>query len=196
MHVYSLFGHWYCVWEVGVQKLPLIEIGNCPTHLLLPHVETTLWIPPPSWSKSHSHFDAFFLKAKLLTEAIAAKGTSRSQNNVKKSKIPKNKPEKPELSNPSATATYTVAISSIHSSLVSENKQEESTQPILTNRSTAAAPTISTPESSIDFDVEKMSLVIKRKAENSERDKPKSKQTKLSSYFAKNWILFFLHFVV
>ena len=126
------------------------------------------------------------MKAKLLTEAIAAKGTSRSRNNVQKFKIPKNKPEKPELFNPSAKATYTVAISSIHSSLVSENKQEESTQPILTNTSTAAAPTISTPESSIDFDVEKASLVIKRKVENSESDKPKSKQTKLSSYFAKN----------
>ena len=98
------------------------------------------------------------------------KGTSRSRNNVKKFKIPKNKPEKPELSNPSTTATYTVAISSIHSSVVSENKQEESTQSILTNRSTAATPTISTPGSSIDFNVEKTSLVIKRKAENSESD--------------------------
>ena len=108
-----------------------------------------------------------------------------SRNNAKKFKIPKNKPGKLELSNPSTTATYTVAISSIHSSVVSENKQEESTQSILTNRSTAATPTISTPESSIDFDVEKTSLVIKRKAENSESDKPKSKQTKLSSYFTK-----------
>ena len=125
------------------------------------------------------------MKAKLLTKAIAGKSTSRSRNNVKKFKIPKNKPEKPELSNPSTTATYTVAISSIHSSVVSENKQEESTQSILTNRSTVATPTISTPESSIDFDVEKTSLVIKRKAENSESDKPKSKQTKLSSYFTK-----------
>ena len=125
------------------------------------------------------------MKAKLLTEAIAAKGTSRSRNNVKKFKIPKNKPEKPELSNPSTTATYTVAISSIHSSVVSENKQEESTQSILTNKSTAGTPTISTPESSTDFDVEKTSRVIKRKAENSESDKPKSKQTKLSSYFTK-----------
>ena len=125
------------------------------------------------------------MKVILLTEVIAAKGTSRSRNNVKKLKIPKNKPEKPELSNPSTTATYTVTTSSIHSSAVSENIQEESIQSILTNRSTAATPTISTPESSIDFDVEKTSLVIKRKAENSENDKPKSRQTKLSSYFAK-----------
>ena len=53
----------------------------------------------------------------------------------------------------------------------------------MTNTSTAATPTTSTP--SIDFDVEKTSRVIKRKAEDSESDKPKSKQTKLSSYFAK-----------
>ena len=125
------------------------------------------------------------MKAKLLTKAIAGKSTSRSRNNVKKFKIPKNKPEKPELSNPSTTATYTVAISSIHSSVVSENKQEESTQSILTNRSTAAIPTISIPESSIDFDVEKTSLVIKGKAENRESDKQKLKQKKLPSYFAK-----------
>ena len=103
------------------------------------------------------------MKRKLLTEAIAAKGTPRSRNNVKKFKIPKNKPGKPELSNPSTTATYTVAISSIHSSVVSENKQEESTQSNVTNTST---------------------------------DKRKSKQTKLSSYFTKKWILFFLIFVV
>ena len=120
-------------------------------------------MPPPSWSKSHSHFVASFLKAKLLIEAIATKGTSRSRNNVKKFKIPKNKPKKPELSNRSTIATYTVAISSIHSSVVSENKQEESTQSILTNRSTAATPTMSTPESSIDSNAEKTSLVIKRK---------------------------------
>ena len=120
-------------------------------------------MPPPSWSKSHSHFVAFFLKAKLLIEAIATKGTSRSRNNVKKFKIPKNKPKKPELSNRSTIATYTVAISSIHSSVVSENKQEESTQSILTNRSTAATPAMSTPESSIDSNAEKTSLVIKRK---------------------------------
>ena len=150
---------------------------------------------PPAWSKSHSYFVAFFLKVILLTEVIAAKGTSRSRNNVKKLKIPKNKPEKPELSNPSTTATYTVTTSSIHSSAVSENIQEESIQSILTNRSTAATPTISTPESSIDFDVEKKFRVIKRKAENSESDKPKPKQTKLSSYFAEKW-LFFLVFVV
>ena len=99
-------------------------------------------MPLPSWSKSHSHFVAFFLKAKLLTKAIAGKSTSRSRNNVKKFKIPKNKPEKPELSNPSTTATYTVAISSIHSSVVSENKQEESTQSNVTNTSTVAMPTI------------------------------------------------------
>ena len=124
------------------------------------------------------------MKVILLTEVIAAKGTSKSRNDVKKLKIPKNEAEKPELSNPSTTATYTVAISSIHSSVVSENKQEESIQSILTNRSTAATPAISTPESSIDFDVEKMFCVIKCKAENSESDKPKPKQMKLSSYFA------------
>ena len=54
----------------------------------------------------------------------------------------------------------------------------------MTSRSTAATPAISTPESSIDFDVEKMFCVIKCKAENSESDKPKPKQMKLSSYFA------------
>ena len=123
------------------------------------------------------------MKGKPVTEAIAAKGTSMSRNNAKKFKIPKNKPGKLELSNPSTTATYTVAISSIYSSAVSENKQEMSTQSILTNRSTAATPAISTPESSIiDFDVEKTSLNVKMKTES---DKPKSKQTKLSSYFAK-----------
>ena len=123
------------------------------------------------------------MKGKPVTEAIAAKGTSMSRNNAKKFKIPKNKPGKLELSNPSTTATYTVAISSIYSSAVSENKQETSTQSILTNRSTAATPAISTPESSIiDFDVEKTSLNVKMKTES---DKPKSKQTKLSSYFAK-----------
>ena len=100
------------------------------------------------------------MKAKLLTEAIAAKCTSRSRNNVKKFKIPKNKPEKLKLSNPSTTATYTVAISSIHSSVVSENKQEESTQSNVTNTSIAATPTISTPESSINFDVEKTSVSL------------------------------------
>ena len=118
-------------------------------------------MPPPSWSKSHSHFVAFFLKAKLFTKAIAGKGTSRSRNNVKKSKIPKNKPEKTELSNPSTTAPYTVAISNIRSSVVSENT------------STAATPTKSTPESSIDFDVEKTSCVNKGQAENCESDKAK-----------------------
>ena len=81
------------------------------------------------------------MKVKQLTEAIAAKGTSRGRNKVRKFKIPKNKPEKPELSNPSTTATYTVAISSIRSS-VSKNKQEESTQYNVTNTSTAATPTI------------------------------------------------------
>ena len=40
-------------------------------------------MPLPSWSKSYSHFVAFFLKAKLLDETIAAKDTSRSQNTVK-----------------------------------------------------------------------------------------------------------------
>ena len=98
-------------------------------------------MPLPSWSKSHSHFVAFFLKAKLLTKAIALKGTSRSWANVKKFKIPKNEPKKPELSSPSTTVTYAVAMSSIHSS-VSENKQEESTQSNVTNTSTVAMPTI------------------------------------------------------
>ena len=56
----------------------------------------------------------------------------------------------------------------------------------MTNRSTAATPTKSTLESAIDFDVEKTSLVIKLKAEISGSDKPEPKQTKPSSYFAKN----------
>ena len=153
-------------------------------------------MPLPSWSKSHSHFVAFFLKAKLLTEAIAAKGTSRSWNNIKNFKIPKNKPEKPELSNLSPKATYTIAISSIYSSVVSDIKQQDSTQSNVTNASAAATPTISIPECSIDFDVKKTSHVIKRETENSESDQMKSKQTKLSSYFVKKWILFFLIFVV
>ena len=72
-----------------------------------------------------------------------------------------------------------------YSSVVSENKQKESTQSNLTNTLTAATPTISTPESSIDFDVEKTSRVNKGKAESSERDKALSEQKKLSSYFAK-----------
>ena len=71
----------------------------------------------PSHKNYSLNFVAFFLKAKLLTEALAAKGTSRSRNNVKKFKIPKNKLKKPELANPSTTSTYTVAISSIHSSV-------------------------------------------------------------------------------
>ena len=125
------------------------------------------------------------MKAKLLTKAIAGKGTSRSRNNVKKFKIPKNKLDKPELFNPSTTATYTVAISNIHSSVASENKQEKSTQSNITNTSTAATPTISTPESSIDFDVEKTFRVNKGKDENSESDEARSKQTELSSNFAK-----------
>ena len=116
-------------------------------------------------------------------EANAGKGTSRSQNNVKKFKIPKNKLGKPELSNDSTTATYTLAISNIDSSVVSENKQKESSN--VTNTSTAATPTMSTPESFIDFDFEKTSHFIKGNAENSESDKAKSKQTKLSSYFAQ-----------
>ena len=113
-------------------------------------------------------------------EANAGKGTSRSRSNVKKFKIPKNKLGKPELSNDS---TYTLAISNIDSSVVSENKQEESSN--VTNTSTAATPTMSTPESFIDFDFEKTSCFIKGNAENSESDKAKSKQTKLSSYFAQ-----------
>ena len=132
------------------------------------------------------------MKVILLTEVIAAKGTSRSRNNVKKLKIPKNKPEKPELSNPSTTATYTVAISSIHSSAVAKYKEEESIQSILTNRSTAATPAISTPEFSIDFDVEKTFRVIKRKAENSESDKPKPKQMKLTLLRSECYFSLFL----
>ena len=125
------------------------------------------------------------MKVKLITEAFAVKDLSRSQNTVKKFKIPKNKPKKSELSNSSTATTSTVAIPSIHSSVVSENKQEESTRSNVTNASTAATPTTSTPESSIDFDVEITSCVIKHKAEDSESVKPKLKQTKLSSCFAK-----------
>ena len=119
------------------------------------------------------------MKVKLLTEAIAGKSIPKSRNNLQ---IPKNKLEKPELSNPSM---YTVAIPNIHSSVVSENKQEESTQSNVTNTSTAATPSISTPESSTDFDVEKTSCLNKGKAENSESDKAKFKEKKLSPYFAK-----------
>ena len=132
------------------------------------------------------------MKVILLTEVIAAKGTSRSRNNVKKLKIPNNKPEKPELSNPSTTATYTVAKSSIHSSAVAKYKEEESIQSILTNRSTAATPAVPTTESSIDFDVEKTFRVIKRKAENSESDKPKPKQMKLTLLRSKCYFSLFL----
>ena len=129
---------------------------------------------------------AFFLKANLFTEAIVAKGTSRSQNNeILKFKFPKNKLKRPELSSPLTTATYTVTIPSIHSSVVSENKQEESTQCNVTNTWTAATPTTSTPESYIGFDVEIIPLVIKLIAKDSESVKPKLKQTKLSSYCTK-----------
>ena len=55
----------------------------------------------------------------------------------------------------------------------------------MTNTSTAATPTTSTPESYIGFDVEIMSLFIKPKAKDSESVEPKLKQTKLSSYCAK-----------
>ena len=152
-------------------------------------------MPLPLWSKSNSHFVAFFLKSKLLTEAIAVKGTCKSWNDVKKFKIPKNKPKKPELSNPSTTATYTIAMSNIHSSAASESKQEESTESDVINALPTAAPT-STPESSIDFDVGIASCVIKCKTEDSESDTLKLKQTKLSSYFAKKWILLFFIFIV
>ena len=166
------------------------------TNLQTPHTKTTLWMLLPSWSKSHSNFVAFFLKAKLLAKAIAVIDTFRSWNTVKKFKIPKNKPKKPDLSNPSTTTTYTIAIPSIHSSVVSENKREESTQFNVTNILIAATPTTSTPESTIDFVVEVTSCAIKRKAEDSESVKPKSKQTKFSSYFIKKWILFFFNFFV
>ena len=97
----------------------------------------------------------------------------------------KNKPKKPELSNSATTATSTIAIPSIHSNVVSENKLEESTRSNVTNASTAATPATSTPESSSDFDVKITSRAIKRKAEDSESVEPKSIQTKLSSYFTK-----------
>ena len=125
-----------------------------------PHTKTTLSMQLPSRSKSHSHFVAFFLKAKVLAEAIAAKHTFRSRNTVKKCKILKNRPKNPDLSNPSTTATYTVAIPSIYSSVVSENKQEEATQFNVTNTLIAATPTTSTPESTIDFNVEITSSAI------------------------------------
>ena len=109
----------------------------------------------------YSHFVAFVLKAKLLTKAVAAKGTSTSPNAAKKFKVLNNKPKKPELFIPSTIAASTVAIPSIHSSVVSENKMEESTGAV-TNTSTIAAPTTSASESSIDFDVEINSRVIKQ----------------------------------
>lgn len=108
----------------------------------------------------YSHFVAFVLKAKLLTKAVAAKGTSTSPNAAKKFKVLNNKPKKPELFIPSTIAASTVAIPSIHSSVVSENKQEESAQFNLTNTLIAATPTTSTPESTIDFNVEITSSAI------------------------------------
>ena len=75
-------------------------------------------------------------------------------------------------------------MSNIHSSAVSESKQEESTESDVINALPTAAPT-STPESSIDFHVGITSDVIKHKTEDSESDTLKLKQTKLSSYFAK-----------
>lgn len=132
----------------------------------------------------YSHFVAFVLKAKLLTKAVAAKGTSTSPNAAKKFKVLNNKPKKPELFIPSTIAASTVAIPSIHSSVVSENKQEEeSTRSNVTNKSTRATPATSIPESCIHFDVEITSCAIKRKAEDSESVQPKSKQMKLLSYF-------------
>ena len=99
-------------------------------------------------------------------------------------KVPKNKLKKAKLSNHSNTGTSTVAIPSIHSSVVSENKQEEEpTRSNVTNKSTRATPATSIPESCIHFDVEITSCAIKRKAEDSERVQPKSKQMKLLSYF-------------
>ena len=75
-------------------------------------------------------------------------------------------------------------MSNIHSSAVSESKQEESTESDVINALPTAAPT-STLESSIDFHVGITSGVIKHKTEDSESDTLKLKQTKLSSYFAK-----------
>ena len=66
----------------------------------------------------------------------------------------------------------------------------------MTNTSTAATPTTSTPESYIGFDVEIMPLFIKPKAKDSESVEPKLKQTKLSSYCAKEWIISFFIFIV
>ena len=95
----------------------------------------------------------FFWRTKLLAEAIGAKDTFRSQNTVKKFKIPKNKPKKPELYNPSTTKKSTVAILSIHSSIASELN--------FTNTSTA-----STPATSIHFDVEISSRAVKPRADS------------------------------
>ena len=55
----------------------------------------------------------------------------------------------------------------------------------MTNTSIAVTPAISTPESFIDFNVEKTLCVNKGKAENSESDKAKSKQKKLLFYLLR-----------
>ena len=127
---------------------------------------------------------------------MAVKYTSGIWKTVKRLKVPKNKSKKAKLSNHSTTGTSTVAIPSIHSSVVSENKQEQSTRSNVTNKSTRATPATSIPESFIDFDVEITSCAIKRKAEDSESVQPKSKQMKLLSYFILIlWILFFIIFL-
>ena len=128
---------------------------------------------------------------------MAVKYTSRIWKTVKRLKVPKNKLKKAKLSNHSTTGTSTVAIPSIHSSVVSENKQEEeSTRSNVTNKSTRATPATSIPESCIHFDDEITSCAIKRKAEDSESVQPKSKQMKLLSYFILIlWILFFIIFL-
>ena len=111
-------------------------------------------------------------------------------------KVPKNKSKKAKLSNHSTTGTSTVAIPSIHSSVVSENKQEQSTRSNVTNKSTRATPATSIPESFIDFDVEITSCAIKRKAEDSESVQPKSKQMKLLFYsYFMNLIFYYFSWV-
>ena len=73
--------------------------------------------PCASFMKSKSFtFCCFFLKSKTTYQSNCSEDTSRSRNTVRKFKISKNKPKKTELSNPSAPATSTVAIPSIHSS--------------------------------------------------------------------------------
>ena len=139
-----------------------------------------------------------FLKAKQLTEAVKVKNKPQY---LKEFKIPK-KLKKPETTSIVTSALESENVTNTTTSTSTVTKQTTPTAPKPTmstaskptksaasksTTSTAAKPTTSTSasESSIDFDVETTSRVIKRKAEGSEDVKPKAKQTKLYSYFTK-----------